>query len=100
MWEMCGGVFFVCFIFFSGFGLRLGFFSRYEHKYTVCLVGVVAKLQGRSAVQRELERLEKWFDRNLMQLSKGKCRVLHLGRNNPMHRLGLTGWETALQRRI
>ena len=61
------------------------------------LGGVMDTPEGCAAIQRDLDRLESWAQKNLMKLSKGKCRVLHLGRNNPMHqyRLGVALLESS-----
>ena len=33
---------------------------------------------------RNVDRLEKWAEGNLMEISKSKCKVLYLGWNHPM----------------
>jgi len=33
----------------------------------------------------DLDRLERWADKNPIKLSKENCGVLPLGRNNPWH---------------
>ena len=41
--------------------------------------------EGHAAIQRDVDGLEKWLNRNLVKFNNRKCRVQHLERNNPMH---------------
>ncbi|GAB0209759.1 hypothetical protein GRJ2_003441600 [Grus japonensis] len=62
--------------------------SKFANDTKLC--GEVNTLEGRDAIQRDLERLERWAHANCMKFNKAKGKVLHVGQCNPKHnyRLG------------
>jgi len=55
------------------------------------LCGATDTLEGRDAIQKDLDRLERWACAKLMKFNKAKCKLLHMGLGNPKQKYRLGG---------
>lgn len=62
------------------------------------LRGAAEMLEGRTAIQRNLDRLEEWATKNIVKFNKDKCQSPALCWINPLHSswLGTPGCRAAL----
>ncbi|KAJ7428069.1 rna-directed dna polymerase from mobile element jockey-like [Pitangus sulphuratus] len=84
--SISGSVLFKIFVGYMDSGIK-GTLSKFA--VDTKLWGAVDTLEGRDAIQRDFNRLERWARANLMKFNKAKCKVLQLGRGNSKHKYRL-----------
>lgn len=75
-----------------------GTLSKFTDDTELC--GAVNTLEGRDAIHRNLNTLERWVCASLMKFKKAMCKVLLLAHVNPRHtdRLSREVLESSLGR--
>ncbi|GAB0177943.1 cAMP-dependent protein kinase inhibitor alpha [Grus japonensis] len=63
--------------------------SKFDDDTKLC--SAVNMQEGRGAIQRDLDRLERWAHANPVKFKKAKCKVLHMGWDKPKHSYRLEG---------
>ena len=51
--------------------------------------------EGAERFQSDIDRLVDWADNSEMQFNQGKCKVMHLGKNNPRYKYTIKGIQMA-----
>jgi len=74
--------------------------SKFANGTELC--GAIDTLEGRDAICRDLDELERWACANLMKFNKAKCKVLHVDQVNPKqkYRLGREWIESSPEEKV